>query len=145
MTAILGTWNPNKWAWDDIDEEVKKTAAGTPVPGRWSVSNRKHGVAVGDRFYLLKQEVEPRGLIASGTVTSLPFEDAHWNGKPGETTNYVYVEFDVVLDPNDVLPIEQLTAELGNTHWTPQNSGISVHPLDEGTLESIWTEHVRQP
>lgn len=142
MTAILGTWNPNKWSWDDIDQAIAATAAGDVVPDRWSVSNRRHGIAIGDRFFLLKQEVDPRGIVASGTVSSLPFEDVHWNNKPGATTNYVNIMFDVVLDPDDVLPVERLVAELGNTHWSPQSSGTSVHPLDEGTLESMWTDHV---
>jgi hypothetical protein len=144
MAGILGTWNPKKWPWDDIDEAIAATAGGNVVPVRWSVGNRKHGIALGDRFFLLKQEVEPRGIVASGTVSSLPFEDAHWNNQPGVTTNYVNVAFDVVLDPEDVLPIEQLVAELGNTHWRPQSSGTSVHPVDVGTLESMWMEHVRQ-
>lgn len=144
MTAVLGTWNPTKWPWDDIGEAIAATARGEVVRSRWSVSNRKHGIAVGDRFFLLKQQVEPRGIVASGTVASVPFEAAHWNNRPGATTNYVTIELDVVLDPDDVLPIEQLAAELGNTHWSPQSSGTSVHPLDEGTLESMWADHVRQ-
>jgi len=86
MAAILETWNPNKWPWDDIDEMVAETASGNAVRSRWSVSNRRHGIAIGDRFFLLKQEVEPRGIVASGTISSLPFEDAHWNNKPGATT-----------------------------------------------------------
>ena len=142
MTAILGTWNPHKWSWDDIDEAIAATRAGDVVPDRWSVSNRTHGIEIGDRFFLLKQEVEPRGIVASGTVSSLPFEDAHWNNTPGATTNYVNITFDVVLDPDDVLPVERLVAELGNTHWHPQSSGTSVDPLDEGTLESMWIDHV---
>lgn len=144
MAAILGTWNPNKWSWDDMDEAIAATAAGDRVPDRWSVSNRKHGIAIGDRFFLLKQEVEPRGIVASGTVASLPFEDAHWNNRPGATTNYVDIAFDVVLHPDDVLPAERLVAELGNTHWSPQSSGTSIHPSDEGPLERIWLDHVRQ-
>ncbi len=137
MTAILGTWNPNKWSWNSLPDEVRDTAVGKTIAAGWSVSRRRHGVAIGDRFYVLKQEVEPRGIIASGTVSSLPFEDAHWNGVPGNTCNYVKVEFDIVLDSDDVLPLEELMAQLGNTHWTPQNSGTAVSPLDEGTLERL--------
>lgn len=144
MTTVLGTWNPTKWSWDDIDDAIAATERGEGVPGRWSVSHRKHGVGIGDRLFLLKQQVSPRGIVGSATVSSTPFEAPHWNGQPGVTTNYVTVQFDVVLDPDDVLPIELLTSELGNTHWSPQSSGTAVHPRDEGTLEGLWLEHVRQ-
>jgi hypothetical protein len=142
VTAILGTWNPGKWRWDGLADDVEATEAGSTVCRTWSVSNRRHGIAVGDRIYLLKQGVPPRGIVASGTVTTPPFEDAHWNGVPGATTNYVEVALDVVLDPEDPLPTERLVAELVHTHWHPQSSGSSVHPRDEETLAAMWTEHV---
>jgi 5-methylcytosine-specific restriction protein A len=105
------------------------------------VSNRQHGVSIDDRFFILKVGEDPRGLIASGTVVRVPFEDDHWDGTPGKTTNYVEVAFDRVLDPADVLPVELLESELPNTHWRPQGGGTSVAPEDEPQLEQLWETH----
>lgn len=142
MTAILGGWNPAKSSWTGLAEAVHATAHGEPVPVRWGVSRRRHGVGPGDRFYVLRQGAGRRGLLASGTVTSDTYEDAHWDSTPGRTIRYVDVELDCVVDPADVLPVALLRELCGRTNWSPQSSGTSVHPVDEERLEQLWQQHV---
>jgi len=139
--TVLGIWNPVMWQWDDLHLRVRESDAGKDVRGRWSVSNRQHGVSIGDRFFILKLGEDPRGIIASGTVVRLPFEDDHWDETPGKTTNYVEVDFDRLLDPANVLPVELLESQLPNTHWRPQGGGTSVSPADEADLEQLWGTH----
>ncbi|MBF4766627.1 hypothetical protein ISU10_02455 [Nocardioides agariphilus] len=71
----------------------------------------------------------------------MPFEDDHWDETPGKTTNYVEVEFDRVVDPQDVLPVDLLESQLPSTHWRPQGGGTSVDPGDELDLERLWASH----
>ncbi|MGN6607854.1 MAG: hypothetical protein ACTHMS_12705 [Jatrophihabitans sp.] len=116
MGTILGTWNPVRWPWDAYPDAYRATAAGRIHRLQWSVHRRRHGVAPGDRFFLLKQGVEPRGIVAAGTIVDGPADGAHWSGRPGATTRYVTVDLDTVVDIDDVLPVEQLRARLPRTH-----------------------------
>lgn len=142
MTAILGGWNPAKSTWSGLHAAVDATAGGGTVAVRWGVSRRRHGVGPGDRFYVLCQGAGRRGLVASGTVLSPTYEDAHWDGTPGRTIRYVDVELDRVVDPDDVLPVGLLLELCGRTNWSPQSSGTSVHPEEEARVEQLWREHV---
>lgn len=142
MTAILGGWNPTKWDWPDLDDAIARTARDDVVLTQWGVSRRRHGVGAGDRFYLLRHGPAPRGIVASGTVTSPPYPAAHWDGTPGRTIQYVDVELDRVLHPHDPLPIELLRELCPRTNWAPQSSGTSVRPDDEDRLEELWQDHL---
>jgi hypothetical protein len=76
---------------------------------RWSCGNTRK-IGVGDRVFLLRQGVEPRGIVASGVVIEPPYEDLHWDPNASEPALYVDVEFDALLNPesDDVLPRELL-------------------------------------
>jgi hypothetical protein len=59
-TTYLLTWNPNSWHWDNLEVQVRATAEGRQIDDRWSCGNTKQ-IRVGDRLFLLRQGVEPRG------------------------------------------------------------------------------------
>ncbi|MFF5229361.1 hypothetical protein [Dactylosporangium sp. NPDC000521] len=46
---------------------------------RWSTGNRKTGIEPGDRVFFLRQGVEPRGIVGSGTAASRIFPDEQWD------------------------------------------------------------------
>lgn len=142
MTAILGTWNPVLWQWQDIARFIDATARDRGVVEPWSVNNRKHGIRPGDRFYLLKVGRQPRGMVGSGTIISEPYPAPHWDGTPGKTTQMVAVEFDCVIDPSRVLPASVLSKNLPHTNWKPMSSGNTINPADEDQLEHLWKLHV---
>jgi hypothetical protein len=144
MTAILGTWNPALWQWQNIAEVIVATAAGRGVVDTWSVGNRRHGIEPGDRFFLLKVGKQPRGIVGSGTILSEPYATPHWDRTPGKTTKTVDVEFDRVIDPDQVLPWSVLSEELTHTNWKPMSSGTTIHPADEEQLDSLWKLHLSQ-
>jgi hypothetical protein len=145
MTAILGTWNPAKWRWQDIAGVIVATASGRGVVDTWSVSNRRHGIKPGDRFYLFKVgRRRPRGMVGSGTILSEPYQGPHWDGTPGKKTQMVDVEFDRVIDPDQVLPRSVLSEQLPHTNWRPQSSGTTVNPADEEQLKFLWNLHLSQ-
>jgi 5-methylcytosine-specific restriction protein A len=144
MTAILGTWNPLIWHWQDIARFIDATARDRGVVDTWSVNNRKHGIGPGDRFYLLKVGRQPRGMVGSGTIISEPYPGPHWDGTPGKTNQKIDVEFDRVIDPARVLPALLLSESLPHTNWKPMSSGTTIDPADEDQLESLWSLHVSQ-
>jgi 5-methylcytosine-specific restriction protein A len=114
---------------------------GEVVSARWAVGGRVRGIASGDQFYLLKQGEKPRGILASGVVMSSPHGDHHWDGTGAQTT-YVDVDYDHVLDPDDVLATEVLQLELPATHWRPQRSETAVRREEEPVLDRLWLEHL---
>jgi hypothetical protein len=145
--AFLVTNNPDLWAWDEdeYDEDVQLTAEGGIVRGQWSVGSRTGGVEPGDRVFMLRQGRGRRGIVGSGTFTSRVFQDAHWDGAKSQDANYALIDWDALVDPEDVLPIERLKLELSDQHWEPQASGTSIRPAVRGRLEQIWAEHLGRP
>lgn len=145
--AFLVTNNPGLWALndDEYDEDVRTTADGGFVRGQWSVGPRTGGIEPGDRVFMLRQGRDRRGIIASGTFTSRVFQDAHWDETRSNDANYALIDWDTLVDPEDVLPIERLKAELSEQHWEPQASGTSIRQEVRRRLEQIWAGHLGRP
>src|SRR5690242_4286664 len=108
MATFMLTWNPTKWSWDDngYAEEIAASEAGGVVSGTWSVGGRKSGIEAGDRGFLLRQH-DHRGIVASGTFTSSIYFGDHWDGS-GHPHPFADIDFDVILAPDDCLPIDVL-------------------------------------
>ena len=144
--AYLLTWNPEKWHWENIEEQATRTAEGRPVLDRWSCGRRKN-IRVGDRLFLLRQGVEPRGIIGAGYALSTPDEAPHWDAERrdrGEMALRVEVRFERLLNPDvdDPLPLAKLQAgPLASVNWRTQISGIDIGDVAE-ELERAWAEHL---
>lgn len=141
-TFIL-TWNPSSWDWPAADyrSTVRRTAAGHRVKGQWSMGVRRGGVVKGDRAFLLRQHSE-RGIVASGYFTSEVFEDRHWDGS-GRDTTYALVDWDVVVDTDDRLPIDILKAAVSGIAWDRlQGSGTQAKATAAQKLENLWAKHL---
>lgn len=146
MTTFLLTWNPKKW---DDDGWVQRSAdqyrRREKIDGtRWS-SARRHGYELGDRVFLLKQGVEPRGIVGSGWVDTDEgvFLDDHFNpARAGEQTWYIPVDWEVIVPSDDPLPLEVLKAATSaGMNWRPQGSGQLVSDHDALVIESLWARH----
>ena len=106
MKTYLLAWNPKRWQWDNIVQMSTDVKMGNHVLDRWSsgVSKRPR---MGDRFFLIRLGEEPKGIFASGKIMRDTFEALHWDAEKsslGETTNYVEIKYDTLLNP-DVDPI----------------------------------------
>ena len=97
MRAWLLTWNPEKWQWDNYDEECEEASEEKPLGFTWSCVSKK--AQAGDEFYLMKQGRLPRGIIAHGIITAGGLDYEHWDDdKAGQTINYVDGECDTLLN-----------------------------------------------
>jgi|LakMenE18May11ns_1017448.scaffolds.fasta_scaffold9959289_13 5-methylcytosine-specific restriction protein A len=144
MNTFLLTWNPQKWRWSTLNEDLNTFLARGLLEMTWSCGNRK-AIYPGDRVFLLKQgKEEPRGLFASGYVTSAAREGQHFTD-PDRTAIYVDIDFDVLLDPSrDVFPRARLDRRpFAAVNWSTQSGGIAIAPAVAPELESQWDEHVR--
>lgn len=145
MKTFLLTWNPKRFEWDDYAEDVAKVAHGGKE-GTWSSGNSMRP-RPGDRFFHLRQGVEPKGIFGSGWITSKPKLGRHFT-EPGKRAHYAKVRWDCLLDidvtppvGHDVLGKGLLAA--GN--WNPRASGTEVPPDVAAELERVWRAHVKKP
>ena len=140
MSTYLLTWNPNRWHWEDLREMADAVAEEGSTLIRWSCGNTKK-IEAGDRAFLLRQGVEPRGTIASSTVVASPYEAPHWNPDISGPALYVDVELDALLDPEaqDILWREVLDEpHLSSMHWDTQSSGTAIPEPVADALEREW-------
>lgn len=70
--------------------------------GQWATDTRKSGIEPGDRIFFLRQGVEPRGIIGSGTAASRTFTDEHWDDERSDDATYVLIEWDTPAVEVDV-------------------------------------------
>ena len=142
MKAYLFGWNPVKFKWENLDEDIKELLTSGELEDDWSVASYK-SIKPGDRAYIMRVGTEPRGIFASGVVSSEPYEAI----KRGRTYHRIKIKLDVLLNP-DKEPILNLnilkTGNLAEQMWTPQGSGIAIRPQLVDELESIWLNFLSQ-
>lgn len=142
--TLLFTWNPNKWRWDDINQAISEAN----IEGyrkTWSCGVTKN-IAPGNRFFLMKLGVKPKGIIGSGIINSKPYEMNHWDeksAKEGKKALYVDIEFDALADipllKEDVLS----SPPFNEFNWYPQGSGKFIPEKVTKQLENFWSNAIR--
>ena len=136
MKAYLFGWNPIKWKWESLDDDIKKLSANGSLEEDWSVASHK-SIQPGDRAYIVRLGLEPRGIFASGFISSTPYP-AYRNGRSYHRIN---IKLDVLLNPEkeSILSMDILkTGNLSAQTWAPQASGISIRPQLVEELEGLW-------
>jgi 5-methylcytosine-specific restriction protein A len=138
--TYLLTWNPQRWSWDDLVDDLATYRADGVLEGTWSCGSTRR-IKAGDRLFLLRVGSEPRGIMASGRAASSVYEDDHWDGTPGRRALFVKLRYDTLLDPEQdgVLPVDRLqSGRLASVDWTPQSSGTSIDLIAASELEGLW-------
>lgn len=144
MSTWLLSWNPNRWEWDNYEEECEEASKEHPLSFIWSCSSKK--VRTGDEFYLIKLGELPRGIIAHGTVTEDMFDAEHWNDdKPEKIIHYITGKCDTLLNyrTQAILDVSVLDDRCSQQHWHPQQSGIRIKDEVLPALHELWTEVTR--
>jgi hypothetical protein len=63
----------------DFQAELEAFRRGDIESLRWSVGSRS--IARGDRLFLIRLGVEPKGIIAAGWALGEPYQAPHWETK----------------------------------------------------------------
>ena len=139
------TWNPRVFAWRDLRRDVARVRRRGSLNTDWSCARSKQ-IRDGDRVFLLRQGVEPRGIVASGWATSDWYEGPGWR-RAGVPCNYFDLALDVLLDAErePILPREALShGVLARMYWDTQVSGTRIPPLVAHELEKAWRPFARR-
>ncbi|MBK9248495.1 MAG: HNH endonuclease [Ignavibacteria bacterium] len=139
MKTYLFVWNPKRWKWETLEQEIEQVDLTGKCSQRWSCGNTK-SILPGDRIFLVKLGTEPKGIIRAGFATTEPFLERHWSGENKEAF-YIDIDFEVLLNPDKepILSLEMLkTANLSEQTWTPRASGISIKTELIDELEAVW-------
>ena len=137
MKAYLFGWNPLKFKWDNLDD-IARLAQSGELKDNWSVASHKT-IEPGDRAYIVRLGLEPKGIFASGYISSAPYLAL----RKGRTYHRIEISLDVLLNPDKqpILTMDILkTGELAWQNWTPQASGISIKPHLVDELEGVWQD-----
>ena len=138
MRAFLFGWNPLKFEWADLEEDIARLRSGEVLEDNWSAASHKT-IKPGDRAFVVRVGAEPKGIFASGVISSDPYL-AYRNGRHYYRVN---IRFDTLLNPDKepILTLDILkTGELAKQTWTPQASGISIKPELVDELEGVWQD-----
>jgi len=145
MSTYLLTWNPSKWPWPELVDCIQEIQATGHHLERWSCG-RNHKILEGDRLFLLRQGLEPRGIVGAGRAVTIVFDDWHWDDAKrasGQRALYIDVEFEVLLDADreSILLREQLNqGVLAQMYWDSQSSGIQIPDRVAERLEMEWAK-----
>ncbi len=148
MASFLFAWNPKVWPWNDLPLAISEIRERGFIVQRWACGSRKQ-VRQGDRVFLIRLGLEPKGIFGSGVVVSKPYRAPHYvpeKARAGRMAWRVDVRFDKLLDPEQeaIIPREQLVyeAQFATMHWDTQMSGVSIPEAIANVLEEHWARLV---
>ncbi|MCB9707287.1 MAG: AAA family ATPase [Myxococcales bacterium] len=143
--AYLLIWNPKRYEWPDLDEQIAALEKTGTASGRWSCGNVRH-IPLGSRVFLTRVNEEPRGLVGAGYITRSPYEETHWNdaqAKQGRVARFVDVRFDFLSRTPLIRRKELDTDEFAGGNWDAQMSGTLLADQVTKNLEKEWQLRVR--
>ncbi|MEM5435109.1 hypothetical protein [Paraburkholderia diazotrophica] len=141
MTAFLLIWSPRKWPWPELPDVAKRVTAGETVTDVWGCGFSR-SILPGDRVFIHRVTLEPKGVFASGYVTRAPYEVPDATKKRGYRLCIDFV-YDYLVDAHHevVISRDELRQHPFSVQtWDAQTSGISIKPIAEGALEKRWLE-----
>ena len=138
MKAYIFGWNPIKFKWENLEDDIRKLKESGTLTDNWSVASHK-AIEPGDRAYIVRLGAEPRGIFASGYISSEPYLAS----RKGRIYYRINITFDVLLNPEveQILTFDILkTGNLAMQTWAPQASGISIRPGLVDELDGVWLD-----
>jgi 5-methylcytosine-specific restriction enzyme A len=139
MQTYLFAWNPERWQWDKLDEQIERVGLNGQADDEWSTGNTK-SLPAGSRFFLIRLGTEPKGIIGSGLTLTSPQPGPHWdvNQHAGAEALYADIMFDFLSRDVLVTWEELQQPPFSAFHWGIRASGVKVPESLAEALEAIW-------
>jgi 5-methylcytosine-specific restriction enzyme A len=143
MATYLFTWNPARWNWEYLQENIAEVKENGYCKESWSCGVTKK-IRSGDRAFLIKLGKGKRGIFASGWVTSNVYKANNWDINKKNKALYVDIDWDTLLDPEENIFSRDLldTAIYSKMHWEPQASGTTIPEDVAEQLEKDWASFI---
>jgi 5-methylcytosine-specific restriction protein B len=137
MSVYLLTWNPKHFSTGGEGSEAGTLNYAVGENVRWSCHSQQP--KIGDTVYLIKVGVEPRGIVAKGTVSKESYLAEHWSDA-SKQKNYIDFKLEGLRSncEQGLLPMMLLQGAMPDQKWSPQTSGIEIKQGYRETLLSLW-------
>lgn len=146
MSGYLLNWNPEKSEFREIASLMRLLEDGKLARSTWSIGSRK-SAEINAPVVLLRQGVEPRGVVGIGRIVSESFAGPHWDPdkmSAGIDATRVVVSFVDLLDATDEstppLKRDAVPANL-ERFWQTQQSGSEITESELDEFLDLWEEH----
>lgn len=95
--AWLLTWNPDKWGWKTLKQDIISVSQGNYIETKYACSSRQP--KIGDRVYILKLGTKfPKGIFASGFISKEAYSDIAEHTNSDIKVNCVKIKLDKIVD-----------------------------------------------
>ncbi|QYJ91998.1 AAA family ATPase [Shewanella halotolerans] len=136
----LLSWNPKHFSDGGEGSDSYQLDLNPGDKHRWTSSSKQP--QLGDRIFLIRLGVEPKGIIASGEIIRTSFDDEDWRDSSKKRN---YIEFEVEEHRPDLarglLRQSELIRFFPQQQWSPQSSGIEINPSITEELEKLWVSN----
>lgn len=146
MITYLLAWNPRRAPWRERTTLLRHLESGQPAVTSWGMLSKS--IHPGDRVFLIRLGVPPRGIFAAGSAMSGAYLTPHWDPekrKQGKRSRCVDIAFSELLDTDTTPPlsVDDLDeSPLDEMHWRIQGSGVMIPAQIAIALESRWSAHL---
>lgn len=144
MRTFMLTWNPDQGRPSSLSEALDAVERrGRAWKSGWSTGVRKD-LPIGSRVFLVRQGIDPRGVVAAGYTLSEPEPDPDRESQ----SNFCDVAFTAVLDAElgHLVPLAELamTSLLVNVPWGIAGGGREFTVGEAAQLEALWSATLRR-
>jgi hypothetical protein len=133
------TWNPRQGRPPDLGYAVGHIVRGKPCRWEWSTGSRKD-LPVGSRVFLVRQGVEPRGIVACGFTLTAPKQ----NDESHDHSQYCKIAWTMALDAEggEVLSLGAIGENkfLAEVPWGIAGGGREFRYEEATEVERLWSE-----
>lgn len=137
--AWLLTWNPDKWGWKTLKQDIISVSQGNYIETKYACSSRQP--KIGDRVYILKLGTKfPKGIFASGFISKEAYSDIAEHTNSDIKVNCVKIKLDKIVDyeKDKILLQKTLKNNFPHQEWSPLSSGIEIKKEYIKELETMW-------
>lgn len=113
------------------------------LQGSWSCGVTR-SIRKGDRLFLIRLGIPPKGLIASGLAEGVATTAPHWDPRRQNTKAlFVDLTFDKIVR-TPLITLDELNVRFPTFHWTPQGSGVRIPPGVAEGLKTVWESRMQE-
>lgn len=146
MSIFLMAWNPKKWKWDEMDNDIEEIQKKGFTECVWSCGSKQP--VNGDLFFIVMVGTKNNGIFGSGIIDSL--EKDVISDVNQSKTNKIHGKINVLLNPQkeNILNVKLLNEVFSKEKyskiiWEPQKSGIRINDSIHEQLKDLWIDFLK--